>query len=193
MQTYRGILSVILLVVTIVFVSSITAQSDKNKEIVIRMIDAINDRNYDFLDDLIAPDMVRHSQATPNLNIRSLDEFRAFLKEDLKTFPDSYITTEMLIAEGNKVAGYFTYTGTQKGAMGPFPPTNKKAELKYLGILRIENGKIAEMWVEWDNLSFLTQLGHFPTPKKRRNKYFLKLNFIILIITQDIVPVKSCI
>ncbi|MCH7724167.1 MAG: ester cyclase [Bacteroidetes bacterium] len=167
MQTYRGILSVILLVVTIVFVSSVTAQSDKNKEIVIRMIDAINDRNYDFLDDLIAPDMVRHSQATPNLNIRSLDEFRAFLKEDLKTFPDSYITTEMLIAEGDKVAGYFTYTGTQKGAMGPFPPTNKKAELKYLGILRIENGKIAEMWVEWDNLSFLTQLGHFPTPKKK--------------------------
>ena len=156
MQTYRGILSVILLVVTIVFVSSITAQSDKNKEIASRMIDAINDRDYDLLDELIAPDMVRPSQATPNLNIRSLDEFKEFLKEDLKTFPDSHITTEMLIAEGDLVAGYHTYSGTQKGAMGPFPATNKKADLKFLGILRIENGKIAEMWVEWDNLSFLT-------------------------------------
>jgi len=55
---------------------------------------------------------------------------------------------------------------TQKGTMGLFSPTNKKAELKYLGILRIENGKIAEMWVEWDNLSFLTELGHFPPPEK---------------------------
>ncbi len=166
MQTYIGILLVILLIVAIVFVPSVTAQSDKNKEIVIRMIDAINDRNYDLLDDLIAPDIVRHSQATPNLNIHSLSEFKEFLRGDLKTFPDSHIITEMLIAEGDKVAGYFTFSGTQKGAMGPFPPTNKKADIKYLGILRIEDGKITELWVEWDNMAFLTQLGHFPPPEK---------------------------
>ena len=50
--------------------------------------------------------------------------------------------------------------------MGPFPATGKKADLKYLGILRIEDGKIAEMWVEWDNLAMLTQLSHFPPPEK---------------------------
>ncbi|MCH8960675.1 MAG: hypothetical protein IH820_04960 [Bacteroidetes bacterium] len=36
--------------------------------------------------------------------------------------------------------------------------------MRFLGILRIEEGKIAEMWVEWDNLNILTQLGHFPLP-----------------------------
>jgi len=166
MQTQKGILFLILLLVGIVYTSYITAQPDKNKEIAQRMIDAINDRDYDQLDELMAYDIMRHSQATPDINICNLDEFKDFLKEDAKTFPDSHITTEMLIAEGDLVAGYFTYTGTQKGAMGPFPPTNKKAELKYLGILRFENGKIAEMWVEWDNLSFLTQLGHFPLKDK---------------------------
>ncbi len=166
METYRGIVLVILFAVTIVLAPFITAQPDINKEIAAQMINAINDRNYDMLDEVIALDLVRHCQATPNLNIRSLDEFKEFLKVDLKTFPDSHITTEMLIAEGDLVAGYFTYSGTQEGAMGPFPPTNKKAELKYLGILRIEDGKIAEMWVEWDNLAMLTQLGHFPPPEK---------------------------
>jgi predicted ester cyclase len=166
MESYRGIVFVILFAVTIMLVPFVTAQPDVNKEITARMINAINDRNYDMLDEVIAPDIVRHCQATPNLNIRSLNEFKEFLKEDLKTFPDSHINTEMLIAEGDLVAGYFTYSGTQEGAMGPFPPTNKKAELKYLGILRIEDGKIAEMWVEWDNLAMLTQLGHFPPPEK---------------------------
>ncbi len=166
MQTQKGILFLILLFVGIIYIPYITAQLDKNKEIASRMIDAINNRDYDLLDKLIAPDIVRHCQATPNLNIRSLSEFKEFLKSDMKTFPDSHITTAMLIAEGDKVAGYFTYSGTQQGAMGPFPATGKKADLKYLGILRIEDGKIAEMWVEWDNLAFLTQLGHFPLKDK---------------------------
>ena len=29
---------------------------------------------------------------------------------------------------------------------------------------RRSEGKIAELWVEWDNLAFLKQLGHFPPP-----------------------------
>jgi len=156
----------LLIVSFIVYLPFITAQPDKNKEIAQKMIDAINNKDYDILDNLIAPDIVRHCQATPNLNIRSLDEFKDFLKVDSKTFPDSHITTEILIAEGDMVVGYFTYSGTQEGAMGPFPATGKKADLKYLGILRIEDGKIAEMWVEWDNMTFLTQLGHFPLPEK---------------------------
>lgn len=166
MESYRGIVLVILFAITVVFVPFVTAQPDINKEIAGKMINAINDRNYDMLDEVIAPDIVRHCQATPNLNISSLAEFKEFLKVDGKTFPDSHITTEILIAEGDMVAGYFTYSGTQEGAMGPFPPTGKKADLKYLGILRIEDGKIAEMWVEWDNLAMLTQLGHFPPPEK---------------------------
>jgi len=166
MESYRGIVLIILFAVTVVFVPFVAAQPDINKEIAARMINTINDRNYDMLDEVIAPDLMRHCQATPNLNISSLAEFKEFLKVDGKTFPDSHITTEILIAEGDMVAGYFTYSGTQDGAMGPFPPTGKKADLKYLGILRIEDGKIAEMWVEWDNLAMLTQLGHFPPPEK---------------------------
>jgi len=160
------ILFMLLIISVIIYLPFVAAQPDQNKEIAQKMIDAINNKDYDILDNLIAPDIVRHCQATPSVNIRSLAEFKEFLKGDAKVFPDSHITTEMLIAEGDKVAGYFTYSGTQDGAMGPFPATGKKADLKYLGILRFEDGKIVEMWVEWDNMAFLTQLGHFPPPGK---------------------------
>ncbi len=37
-------------------------------------------------------------------------------------------------------------------------------EVEFFAILRLEEGKIAEMWVTWDNLAGLSQLGHMPVP-----------------------------
>ena len=48
--------------------------------------------------------------------------------------------------------------------MGPFPATGKPLSLAFHGILKIEDGKIAEIWVEWDNLGALMQLGHISMP-----------------------------
>jgi predicted ester cyclase len=41
-----------------------------------------------------------------------------------------------------------------------------KLELPYVGILRFEDGKIVDTWVECDNMSALTQLGHLSPPQK---------------------------
>jgi predicted ester cyclase len=166
MRTSNGIISFILLSVIFSYTPFITAQLDENKDIARQMVDAVNNRDYEIMDELFVPNFVRHCQATPDINIQSLEEMKEFLKGDLKVFPDSHIDIEMLIAEGDLVAGLFTFAATQEGTMGPFPATGKKVDLKYLGILRFEDSKIAEMWVEWDNLSMLTQLGHFPPPEK---------------------------
>ena len=75
----------------------------------------------------------------------------------------------MMIAEADYVAGYATYTGTQDGPMGAFPASGKKVEIKFTSIFRFKEGKIAELWVEWDNIAFLTQLGYFPPPEKKKD------------------------
>jgi predicted ester cyclase len=36
---------------------------------------------------------------------------------------------------------------------------------KYIAIYRIADGRIAEAWAEWDNLSGLAQLGHIAPPE----------------------------
>ncbi len=144
--------------------SSSEPQLEENKAVVQRFIEAVNNRDFNTLDELVAPNLVRHSQATPGINVRSLDDFKQFLRQDLETFPDAHQEVNMMIAEGDKVAVYMTLTGTQEGAMGPYPASEKNVDVRFLGILRIEEGKIAEMWVEWDNLNILTQLGHFPLP-----------------------------
>jgi predicted ester cyclase len=75
-----------------------------------------------------------------------------------------------MLAEGDLVAIWATYEGTQRGQMGPFPPSGKKMRVDFGAILRVENGKIAELWVTWDNMAALAQLGHLPAPPRKAGK-----------------------
>jgi predicted ester cyclase len=138
--------------------------SEENKVIVRRFGEAMNTRQYHLLDEIVAPDLLRHCQATPEVDVRSLQQFKAFLKQDLAVFPDSVQTLKHLIAEGDMVAVWIGYEGTQRGQMGPFPPSGKKMRVDCAAIVRVENGKIAELWVTWDNMAALAQLGHLPSP-----------------------------
>ena len=132
--------------------------------VVEQMTDAINNRDLDALDELVASDLHRHSAATPGLIVENLQQFKDFLKQDFASVPDSHQEITHIFGQGDWVAVRAVYRGTQKGAWGPFPASNKSVELPFIGILRIEDGKIAEIWVEWDNLSALQQLGHLGPP-----------------------------
>jgi predicted ester cyclase len=127
--------------------------TEKNKAIIRRFFDAWNGRQPDAFDDLIAPDVVRHCEATPGVEGRSLDQIKEFLRQDTAVFPDSVQT----------IAAWTTYEGTQQGPMGPFPPSGRKAQFDFGAVFRIEGGKIAEWWVTWDNMTILRALGHLPS------------------------------
>jgi steroid delta-isomerase-like uncharacterized protein len=141
---------------------------EQNKALARRFGEAMNTRQFDLLDKIVAPDFLRHCQATPEVDVRSLQGFKEFLRQDATVFPDSVQTLKHILAEGDLVAVWATYEGTQRGQMGPFPPSGKKMQVDFGAILRVENGRIAELWVTWDNLAALAQLGHLPpAPDKR--------------------------
>lgn len=141
---------------------------DDNRSLVRRFGEAMNSRQLDALDEIVATDFVRHCQATPEVDVRSREEFKEFLRQDAVVFPDSIQTARHVVAEDDLVAVWATYEGTQQGSMGPFPASGRKMHLDFAAFLRVENGKIAEMWVTWDNAAGLAQLGHIPpAPSKR--------------------------
>jgi steroid delta-isomerase-like uncharacterized protein len=131
------------------------------------MVNAINERNLDALDALVAPDVVRKSAATAGVTVNSLDDFKQFLRGDFATVPDSVMTINIIFGNDQFVAMRVIYSGTQQGQMGPFPPSGKHFDLPFIGILKLKNDKISEIWVEWDNVHALTQLGYFGQPGKR--------------------------
>jgi predicted ester cyclase len=96
--------------------------------------------------------------------VRSIEEMVAFLEEDLKAVPDSVLSSKMEVYEGDLAGFWANYSGTQTGPMGPFPASGKRVDCDFSGIFRFEDGKIAEIWVTWDNIGILTQLGHIAPP-----------------------------
>lgn len=140
-------------------------QEEANKELVQAFADAVNNADWDAFDVLLTDDFTRHCQATPDIQVHSRDEFKAVQEAFLQSAPDQHIDIQLLVAEGDRVAAYAIYSGTQTGAMGDIPPTGKRFESRFISIFRIENDRIAELWVEWDNLAILTQLGVWPPPQ----------------------------
>lgn len=162
MRPQRRLLVPLLLCVMTGCSSTSDAQLEANKDVVRRFVAAQNADDVEVLREVLAPDVVRHCQATPDVEVRSREDFLNFYEATNSVFSGARVTIDIMVAEGDMVATYGSFTGTQDGRMGLFPPTGKDVESKFLSVLRLEDGRIAEMWVEWDNLAILTQLGHLP-------------------------------
>lgn len=137
-------------------------ETERNKEVVRQAAAAIIAGDYDALDRYMAQDYRRHCQATPDAVVESLDDFKDLMREFEGAFSDVEMPLEFLVAEGDLVGIWGTYKGTHTGPMGEIPATGKKVVSDFGGIHRLENGKIVETWVTWDNVTMLKQLGLNP-------------------------------
>ena len=138
---------------------------ENNKKLVRAYSDAINSYNWDLLDNIVSADFVRHSFAAGEPVVNCRGDLIQFLRIQHKIFPKFKEHLLDLIAEGNKVAARYSFSGTQLGAMGPYPPSHKDVNFEYLAIYRIEDGVIAEAWIEWDNYTSMKQLGYLNMAK----------------------------
>ncbi len=136
--------------------------SEANKAIVRDFVGAVNHQDWGAVAALLDPEFVRNSVAAGEPAVRSAADLIAFLRAEFVTFPDATETVLDLVADGDKVAARHQFRGTQTGPMGTYPPSGRVLAANYLAIYRIESGRIAEAWVEWDNLHGLRQLGHVP-------------------------------
>jgi steroid delta-isomerase-like uncharacterized protein len=155
---------VLLLMLAILFVGcspSPSEQLEANKDLVRRFVDSLNEADWDALDSIIAEDFCRRSQASP-VTVKSRADFKKLQQSFYTTMPDQKVTLEIVLAEDDKVAVYATYTGTMTGPMGGFEATGKTLTSKFLGIFRIEDNLIAELWIEMDNMAMFNQLGLSP-------------------------------
>ncbi len=163
----KGSLTVLSLVIAIGALTGCNSESRqeiKNKAVVRAAFDDINRQDFDSLKRFISENYQRHSQATPGVVIKDYDTFIALIKEWYTAFPDAVQTIKRLSAEGDLVAFQATFEGTHQAPMNGIPATGKKVTSEAFGFHRLENGKIVETWVTWDNLAVLTQLGAFPPP-----------------------------
>lgn len=145
--------------------ASTTRRADDARSLVTRFVEAANAHDFERLEGLLTPDFTRHSQSTPDVQVRSRADMRRFLEANAGTFPDERMAIEGMTVEGDTVAFRGTYTGTHEGPLGPFPATGRSIDVDVSGTFRVEGNRLAELWILWDNLALLGQLGLWPPPQ----------------------------
>ncbi|MFL6452852.1 MAG: ester cyclase [Nitrososphaeraceae archaeon] len=112
-----------------------------------------NARKTEMAKNFVTPDIIYHGMAE---EVKSLEEFKKWVAEDLSAFPDMRITIVDAIGEQNKVVLRWTLTATHEKDFADFPATHKKFETQGVEILHFEGDKIKEAWTLTD-MSVLAQ------------------------------------
>src|SRR2546423_9893393 len=73
-------------------------------------------------------------------------------------FPDYELVADDLIAERGLVAMRATFRGVHRGAFAGIEPTGRSVSAGLMIFYRIENGSIAEHWMQFDAAALIAQL-----------------------------------
>jgi len=79
-------------------------------------------------------------------------------------FPDLVFAVQEQIAEADKVASRFEWTGTHQGEFLGVPATGKQVRVWGIVIDRLEAGRIKDTRIIMDIMGLLMQLGVIPAP-----------------------------
>ena len=82
------------------------------------MVEAINNRELNKLDQLIDPNVLRHSAATTGVTVTNLDEFKAMLQADFAAVPDSAMTIDVIFGNAEFVAMRAIYSARRPAPWG---------------------------------------------------------------------------
>lgn len=135
------------------------ARLEANKALVRRYTHEVFERqNYDVVEEVLADDLVSHNPALP-MEVTNPAEFKESMELIHAAFPDFEAPIEDIVAEGDRVVTRTKERGTHEGPFAGIEPTGRSVEVQGLNLYRIEDGEIAEMWIQVDQLGLLEQLG----------------------------------
>lgn len=129
-----------------------------NKALVRRFISEIFEQvHVEAVDELCAEDFIGHTWGEVD---------RAGLKQAMgrvaASLADIHFTVEDEIAEGDRVAVRLTASARQEGEIAGQPGTGRSYKIGEIHIFRIRDGKVAEHWHQYDQLSRMKQLNPEP-------------------------------
>jgi steroid delta-isomerase-like uncharacterized protein len=131
---------------------------EENKALVRRFYEEVWDRgNVEFAQEVFTDDYLRHdlrptaAAPGPQGQLQIAAAFRA-------AFPDLRWHVDLLLAEGDLVAGQWTASGTNTGPWAGMAATGRHATFSGVNIFRIRDGKVVEIWNHRDDLGLAQQL-----------------------------------
>lgn len=129
--------------------------STDTRSVVQEFLVAFNDRDTGRLSGLLADDVVEHGI---DGTVKGAEAVIERLERQHTIFPDYAGTVHDIAVDGDLATVRYTASGTHAGAYQDLQPTGVTVSWTGLAMYRVEDGEIAETWLEEDRLGLLEQL-----------------------------------
>lgn len=131
---------------------------EENKALVGQFFEAVNAGDLDALDQYVAEDFVEH-EAFPGLPTKGPEAPKAAIGLFRGAFPNLHMTSDEILADGDKVVVRGTMSGTHQGEFMGIPPTNNSFKVQFIDIIEMRDGKATAHWGVTDQAAMMQQLG----------------------------------
>jgi steroid delta-isomerase-like uncharacterized protein len=133
--------------------------SSQNSSIIRRLFDEVFTKgNLTLLDELVATNVKLNDPAHPN-HRDGIQSYKQIEQTYKQAFPMKKFKIEDLMTADDKVIVRWTCRGTHKGDLEGIEPTNRDVQVSGISIYRLTNGKVSEIWQNWDRLGLFEQIG----------------------------------
>ncbi|MDQ3895500.1 MAG: ester cyclase [Actinomycetota bacterium] len=126
-----------------------------------QFIDALNAHDETRIREGYAENVV--FEAPGGIRMEGRDAATEYAMSFVRAFPDVRLAVANQVEGGDWVAFEITFEGTHQDTLeapaGAIPATNRRITGKGAEFIRIEDGKVAEEHLYFDQVEFLTQLG----------------------------------
>ncbi len=136
------------------------------KEVGTKWVEAFNSHDEARIRELNADDIVL--EAPGEVRLEGNDGSTGYAMGWLNAFSDARLKVSSTFVDGDTVVQEFAFEGTHdntlSGPAGDIPATNRRLTGRGVQILRVEDGKVAEARLYYDQMQVMTQLGLMPEP-----------------------------
>jgi steroid delta-isomerase-like uncharacterized protein len=114
---------------------------------------------HDVAEEICAADFAWHNPNIPEQFRRGPAAAKEFARALRAAYPDYDLPHKYTVAEGDRVVTMWEFVGTNEGEFLGVPATGKRVQITGIDVFRVVDGKITDLWQEFDMLGWLSQLG----------------------------------
>ena len=130
-------------------------EEEKNEALAIRYHnDIFSKGKLEVADEILSSDFVLHNPVLPEELRKGPEGIKKYASAIIAAVPDRKLVHDDIFAKGDKVLIRWTNSGTNTGPLFGNPPTGKPYVATGFDLFRISNGKIMEMWQQYNFASW---------------------------------------
>lgn len=133
--------------------------TERNKETARQFFMEQDRRHGPLAPEIVATDYVARIGSNPPMDMAGHSAFAVMFYQGV---PDIYHTIDDVIGDGDTAVVRFTLRGRQTGDLLGIPATGRPIEVSAIAIMRFDDGKVAQLTAQFDQIGMMQQLGVIP-------------------------------